>query len=174
MLDSVVDNIINDLKELYETQKETREEELKYQESIVENSSYVAEANALMQSWKSLDDMRAWMWEHTEGIENMSDAAVEKLTDDWKTMFNNIQIYNELQQKNVKENFDNTSEKVKEVVLNTSDMLVGEADRAFGEIKESVDEAIKDAQKAVENAMKALAEAQEKYNEALKEQNRLL
>ena len=90
MLDTSVDNIINNLKEMYELQKESREDELKYQEAIVENTNLVAEANAIMQSWKSLDDMRAWMYEHTENIENMSDAAVEKLSDDWEKMYNNI------------------------------------------------------------------------------------
>jgi hypothetical protein len=43
-----------------------------------------------MQSWKSIDDMYAWMAEHTENIEDMSDAAVEKLTDNWKKMYNDI------------------------------------------------------------------------------------
>ena len=169
MLDTSVDNIINNLKEMYELQKESREDELKYQEAIVENTNLVAEANAIMQSWKSLDDMRAWMYEHTKNIEDMSDASVEKLSDDWEKMYNNIQIYNELSKKKVEENFENTSNEVQDIIFNTTESLTSEASRAFAEIQESVNQAIKNAYEAVNNAMKALTDAQEKYNKALKD-----
>ena len=174
LLDNSVDTIVNNLKELYEMQQETRETELEYQENLLENSNYIAEANSLLQSWKTVDEMRDWMWAHTQDIDQMSDEAVEKLTEDWATMFDSIQTYNEMSQREITSIFDVSSQEVQDVVINTSEALTGEADRAFGEITTSVNEAIDSARRAVEDAMKSLADAQESYNEKLTELNEIL
>lgn len=171
MLDNAVDTIIDDLKELYEMQQETRETELEYQENLLENSNYIAEANSLLQSWKTVDEMRDWMWAHTEDIDKMSDEAVEKLTEDWATMFDNIQVYNEISQREITSIFDVSAQEVQDIVLTTSETLTTEADRAFGEITNEVNEAIESARQAVTDAMNALADAQETYNEKIRELN---
>lgn len=171
LLDESVNSVVNDLKELYDLQKETREDEIKYQESLLENSNLIQEANAIMQSWKSIDDLMSWMYEHTEGIENMSDAAIEKLSDDWKTMFDNIQVYNELQQTEISDMFNFTAQEIQQIVIGTSEALTGESSRAIVEVTANVEQSIKDAQDAVTEAMKALTEAQNKYNEAIAEFN---
>lgn len=174
LLDESVNDVVNELKELYELQKETREDEIKYQESLLENANLVQEANAIMQSWKSIDDLMSWMYEHTEGIENMSDAAIEKLSDDWKTMFDNIQIYNELQQAEVSDMFNFTAEEIQQIVIGTAEALTNESSRAIIEVTQKVEQSITDAQKAVTDAMKALTEAQTKYNTAIAEFNGLV
>lgn len=174
LLDETVDSVIDNLKELYETQQESREAEIEYQQSVLDNANLVVEANAIMQSWKSLDDMRAWMWEHTDGIEKMSDQAVEKLTEDWAEMFDNIQEYNALQQAKVSDIFEVTSNEIQSIVQNTTESLTTEAWRALQEVTQSIENSIKNAQDAVTNAMKALTDAQTKYNEAIKEYNELI
>lgn len=171
LLDNAVDTIVNDLKELYEMQQETRETELEYQEALLENSNYIAEANSLLQSWKTVDEMRDWMWAHTEDIDKMSDEAVEKLTEDWATMFDNIQVYNEISQREITSIFDVSAQEVQNIVLTTSETLTTEADRAFGEITNEVSEAIETARQAVTDAMRALTDAQDKYNEKIQELN---
>ena len=174
MLDSAVDDVVNNLKELYETQKETRDIEIKYQEALLENANYIAEANSLLQSWKTVDEMRDWMWEHTVDIDKMSDEAVEKLTEDWSTMFDTIQIYNALTQQEIGGIFEVSAAEVQQVVLTTSETLTTEAERALAEVSEDVSKSIKEAEKAVEDAMKALTDAQTKYNEKIGELNELI
>lgn len=174
LLDNTVDTIIENLKELYEAQKETRDIELEYQENLLENSNYIAEANSLLQSWKTVDEMRDWMWAHTEDIDKMSDQAVEQLTEDWADMFDTIQTYNELTQRDIRGIFDVSANEVQATVLATSETLTSEADRAFGEVSRNVSEAIQNAEQAVADALKALADAQDNYNEKLKEFNKLV
>lgn len=174
MLDNAVDDVVNSLKELYETQKETRDIELQYQETLLENSNYIAEANSLLQSWKTVDDMRNWMWEHTTDMDKMSDQAVEKLTEDWAEMFDTIQTYNTLTTQEFSTTFDISAQEVQNVVIATSEVLTSEANRALNEISTDVTKAIEDAEKAVSDAMEALADAQNTYNEKLKEFNELV
>lgn len=174
LLDDSVDSVVNELKEFYELQKETRDLEIEYQENVLENTNYIKEANALLEGWKTVDEMRDWMWEHTKDIDKMSDQAIEKLTEDWATMFDNIKLYNELTQKDIVTIFDVSNQEVQDIVLNTSETLTSEADRAFREVTEKVDEAIENAEKAVQDAMEALADAQNTYNEKLKEFNELI
>ena len=174
MLDSAVDTVVENLKELYETQKETREIELQYQEALLENSNYIAEANQLLESWKTIDEMRDWMWAHTEDINKMSDQAVEKLTEDWADMFDTVQAYNEATQRDITSIFNVSAAEVQNIVFTTSEVLTSEAARAFGEVSTSVNDAIANAEKAVSDAINALADAQQNYNEKLAEFNQLV
>jgi hypothetical protein len=83
-----------------------------YHYKPIENSNYIAEANSLLQSWKTVDEMRDWMWAHTQDIDQMSDEAVEKLTEDWATMFDSIQTYNEMSQREITSIFDVSAQEV--------------------------------------------------------------
>lgn len=173
LLDDTVDEVVDNLKELYETQQETREIEIEYQQSILDNANLVKEANAIILSWKSMDEMAEWMYQHTTDIDKKSDEMVAKLIDDWHTMYDNIQVYNQMTATDLKGMFNITAKEVNNVITNTSDTLVNEAKRALEEIKKSVDDSIENAQESVKNAMKALTDAQEKYNDALEEQAKL-
>lgn len=173
LLDDTVDEVVDNLKELYETQQETREIEIEYQQSVLDNANLIKEANAIILSWKSMDEMAEWMYQHTADIDEKSDEMVAKLIDDWHTMYDNIQVYNQMTAADLKGMFNITAKEVNNVITNTSDTLVNEAKRALEEIKKSVDDSITDAQDSVKNAMNALTDAQEKYNEALGEQSKL-
>lgn len=174
LLDESVDDIVDNLKELYETQQESREAEIEYQQSVLDNANLVLEANNIMLSWKSLEDMQEWMAQHTEDFDKMSDATVEKLQEDWATMFDNIQEYNALQQKEVSDIFNFTSQEIQDIVNSTSEVLTSEASRALAETTSKVEESIASAQQAVSSAMDALSEAQTKYNDAITNYNELI
>ena len=174
LLDESVDNIVDNLKELYETQQESREAEIEYQQSVLDNANLVLEANNIMLSWKSLEDMQEWMAQHTEDFDKMSDATVEKLQEDWATMFDNIQEYNALQQKEISDIFNFTGQEIQDIVNSTSEVLTSEATRALAETTSKIEESITSAQKAVSDAMDALSEAQTKYNDAIANYNELI
>ena len=174
LLDDTVDTIVDNLKELYDSQKESRDAEIEYQQSVLDNANLIKEANDIMLSWKSLEDMQAWMAENTKDFEKLSDETVEKMQEDWAEMYFNVQEYNELTQKDIKDVFDYTSAEIQGEIESTTETLTTEASRALQEVTKSVEDSIKGAENAVTSAMKALTEAQEAYNKAIQEYNDLI
>lgn len=174
MLNTAVDDIVSNLKELYEEQQKTHDLEIQYQEAILDNANLVQEANAIINSWKSMDEMTQWMWEHTEGIEKMSDEAVEKLTEDWADMYDEMAAYNALIAKDITGIMDVSAAEIQEVVATTSETITTEANRVLSEMAQEVEDAIKQAMEAVQKAVESLDDAQKKYNEEVKELNDIL
>jgi hypothetical protein len=51
---------------LYKTQKDARDAEIKYQEEVLNNAVYIEEANAIIQSWGTADEMIGWFIDHNQ------------------------------------------------------------------------------------------------------------
>lgn len=191
LLDSAVDNIINNLKELYEEQEETRQAEIEYRQAILDNKNYVDEATAIINNWGSVEEAKAWFMKFDEEFINASDATIAKLLEDYEGYYNNTVEYTEAMGISYEDIINQTSEEIDEKVRETSETLTTESERALDETMDKVHEAqekgreeVEDAKKAVEDAKnkvveatKAVAEAleearkkQEAYNEAIRNQ----
>lgn len=191
LLDSAVDNIINNLKELYEEQEETRQAEIEYRQAILDNKNYVDEATAIINNWGSVEEAKAWFMKFDEEFINASDATIAKLLEDYEGYYNNTVEYTEAMGISYEDIINQTSEEIEEKVRETSETLTGESERALDETMDKVHEAqekgreeVEEAKKAVEDAKnkvveatRAVAEAleeakkkQEEYNEAIRNQ----
>ena len=191
LLDSAVDNIINNLKELYEEQEETRQAEIEYRQAILDNKNYVDEATAIINNWGSVEEAKAWFMKFDEEFINASDATIAKLLEDYEGYYNNTVEYTEAMGISYEDIINQTSGEIEEKVRETSETLTEESERALDETMvkvheaqekgreevEAAEKAVEDAKNKVVEATRAVAEAleearkkQEAYNEAIRNQ----
>ena len=172
LLDESVDNIINNLKELYELQNETRQEELDYQEALKENTNWIAEANKIVLGLGTAEDFINWMKENSEDWKEKTSQQIELEEMELTEMFQKHQEYMEEQEQQIVNSLTVTEAEVQRVISETSEALVNESQRSLNEITAKVDEAITNAKTALTDAMDALAEKQTAYNDAIAEEQK--
>ena len=166
LLDSAVDNIINNLKELYEEQEETRQAEIEYRQAILDNKNYVDEATAIINNWGSVEEAKAWFMKFDEEFINASDATIAKLLEDYEGYYNNTVEYTEAMGISYEDIINQTSGEIEEKVRETSETLTEESERALDETMDKVHEAQEKGREEVEAAEKAVEDAKNKVVEA--------
>lgn len=166
LLDSAVDNIINNLKELYEEQEETRQAEIEYRQAILDNKNYVDEATAIINNWGSVEEAKAWFMKFDEEFINASDATIAKLLEDYEGYYNNTVEYTEAMGISYEDITNQTAEEIEEKVRETSETLTSESERALDETMDKVHEAQEKGREEVEEAKKAVEDAKNKVVEA--------
>ena len=164
LLDDAVDNIINNLKELYEEQEETRQAEIEYRQAILDNKDYNEAALDILSMDK--DDFIAWMQTVNEDFNKGSEATKAKMIDDWTEIWLGSQEYSEAMSMTWEDASNQTSEEIDEKVRETSETLTTESERALDETMDKVHEAQEKGREEVEAAEKAVEDAKNKVVEA--------
>ena len=78
LLDTEVDNLVDSLKELYEQQKEARDAEIEYMETVTESADHFAKwAQEIMATWTSAEDMPAWYLQNNPDAQDMTVEQTE-------------------------------------------------------------------------------------------------
>ena len=172
LLDSSIDDIVNNLKEFYELQDETRQDEVKYQEALKENTNWIAEANRIVLGLGTAEDFINWMKENSEDWQNMTAQQIELEEVELTEMFQKHQEYMEEQEEQILNSLNITEEEVQRAIDETSEALVSESERSLNEITEKVDDSIETAKTALVDAMTALSEKQAAYLDALDEEGK--
>jgi len=169
LVDSEVDRIINSLRELYELQKETRDAEIEYQQAMLDNAALMNEANLIIKSWGSFEDMFAWFLENNAELEGASIEKIEQYQNELEDMYAKKDLYAQLSEETFDSFLINSEEKVSSIISQIGQTLTTEADRSFTEIRNTVNEEIKAAQEAFSNAQKNIEEIQKKIENSITE-----
>ena len=172
LLDESIDNIINNLKELYELQDETRQDEIEYQEALKDNTNWIAEANKIVLGLGSAEDFINWMKQNSDDWKDKTAQQIELEEMELTEMFQKHQEYMEEQEQQITDSLAITEAEVQRVISDTSEALVSESQRSLDEISAKVDDAITKAKDALVDAMDALAEKQRAYNDAVEEEGK--
>lgn len=159
MLDNEVDRLLESMKEMYELQQESREAELEYMNAMVENGQLLQEANEIIASFNTREDMLAWFFENNQELADMSVAATEKYKMELEDMYDAAELYYAMSETNLEELTSFTQEEVADTVATIGETLTLEAERSYNEMRETVDKEVEDARKAVEDAAKSAADA---------------
>lgn len=159
MLDNEVDRIIESMKEMYELQQESREAELEYMNAMMENGQLLQEANEIIASFSTREDMLAWFFENNKELADMSVAATEKYKMELEEMYDAAELYYAMSETNLEELTSFTEEEVSNTVATIGETLTLEAERSYNEMRETVEKEVEDARKAVEDAAKSSADA---------------
>lgn len=167
LLNETIDNVLNNLKELYELQEETRQDEIEYQEALIENTNWIAEANKIVLGLGTAEDFINWMKDNSEDWKDKTAEQIELEEMELTEMFQKHQKYMEEQEQQILEGLNITEQEIQEVINNTSESLINESERSLNEITTKVDEAITSAEDSLKTAMENLAEKQKAYTEAL-------
>ena len=159
MLDNEVDRLLESMKEMYELQQESREAELEYMNAMVENGQLLQEANEIIASFNTREDMLAWFFENNQELADMSVAATEKYKMELEDMYDAAELYYAMSETNLEELTSFTEEEVADTVATIGETLTLEAERSYNEMRETVDKEVEDAKQAVIDAQKAVEDA---------------
>lgn len=176
LLDSEVDNLINSMKELYEKQKEARDAEIEYMETVTDNAQYFAEwAANIMASWQSVEDMQAWYLENDPEAQDMTveqtEAYLNQIEESWTHLVEyaalsatnftaqqeNLTSAMNLMYENTSNNIENLGTVTQETAQKAADDLIAEATRAKNESIENA----QDVQDEINKTNQKIIEAQE-------------
>ena len=159
MLDNEVDRLLESMKEMYELQQESREAELEYMNAMIENGQLLQEANEIIASFNTREDMLAWFFENNQELADMSVAATEKYKMELEDMYDAAELYYAMSETNLEELTSFTEEEVADTVATIGETLTLEAERSYNEMRETVDKEVEDAKQAVIDAQKAVEDA---------------
>ena len=170
LLDTEVDNLVDSLKELYEQQKEARDAEIEYMETVTESADHFAQwAQEIMATWTSAEDMSAWYLQNNPDVQDMTVEQTESYLNELSKNYSAYAQYNALQATNftteqeslntaIQAMYNNTSENIS----NIGTITQSTAQEAAEKIKLEAQEALDDAN---EKLTKGKEDAQIAYNE---------
>ena len=187
LLDDAVDQIIEKLTEFYELQREARDAEIEYKQTLIDDVALLKEATEALEKIQTSDDLVNWWKENVTGIEAFSKEKLDKLTQDWNDLFNAKSNYVASIDKTMLDSITETNGHLKDVsdeathiVETTSEGITELAEKSLqeagDEYKEAIKkakEALKDAQDAVQKQKEALQAAIEAAKEAQKAFNEI-
>lgn len=161
-LDNAVDDIIEEMKDLYDKQKEARDAEIEYMEEVTENAQYFADwATQIMASWDSVEDMQAWYLANDEDAKDMTVEQTEYYLNELEDKYTDYALYLADQATDFTTDQEALNAAINEMYQNTSNNVanIGEVTQAAAQ--KAADELIKEAQKAVEEAEKSIQDIED-------------
>ena len=186
LLDDAVDQIIEKLTEFYELQREARDAEIEYKQTLIDDVTLLKEATEALEKIQTSDDLVNWWKENVTGIEAFSEQKLTKLTEDWDKLFNaksqyiaSIDKKMETSIKDTNGHLKDVSDEAVKIVETTSEGItelakvsLEEAGKEYKDALKKAKEALQDAQDAVQKqkdalnaAIEAAKEAQKAFNE---------
>ena len=168
LLDKSVDDIINNLKELYETQQEAREAEVEYMEAMLDNAALVREANEIITSWQSPEDAVNW-WKSVTNMQELSNAKQEQEALKWQELYEKRENYLATSQEAFNDALQVSEAEIQLEVETTGDNVVASVDQNFASIVHTVDEAIAQVIQDIADGKKAVDDALKDYYDLLKD-----
>lgn len=167
LLDDTVDDILNTLKEQYELQKESHEQEIEFRNAMLEDSNLSAMAAEVINSWPSYEAALDWFYQNDQEFAEASDAKREQLTNEWIELYNNSKAYDQINYDEIKAALYTTDQEVQAKMDEVTETATNEGERLLNQTTDDVKQSINDAQQALTDALESLAEAQQEYAEAV-------
>lgn len=166
LLDTSVDNIVNELKEIYELQKEQHEIEIEYKKALIDESVLVREMLEALDEIRSADDLINWYEDNTD-LRNKTAEQIELMRIDWAEQWKARENFLTSGQIDFTNALNTTEQDVQNMLSTTSESLTGTAERTLAETEEKVDDNIKKAQESLSDALQSMADKERAYNEAI-------
>lgn len=176
ILDMEVDNFLESMRELYETQQEARDAELEYLDALMESTDWWVQVNEIMSNFKTQEDAIAWFMENDSSVQEMSVEQTEAFLEEIEGYYVDTQKYLAVTSMNIAESIQADADKIDETFRTLDiDTTVGTQIVNLAEIAKT--ESIAAAQDAMTAAQEALSDGQEKaqeYKEAWDEAEQLV
>lgn len=166
MLDAEIDNFLESMRELYETQQEARDAEIEYLNALMESTNWWTKTNELLSSFENADDYKAWLMENDTSFGDMSVEQQEQYLMEAETDYNAIPQFDAakimMEQWGqdlgamIQADVDEVNRIVNELGIDTA---IGDQILTAGEVAR--DEMIRTAEESVASAEQAVIEAQQ-------------
>lgn len=164
LLDQAIDNIIDGLSKLYESQQELRDSELELKDALLENTLYWnSQAQDLAAQFTSAEEYAAFLSSISKEYAEMTLAMQEEKLNEYGEQFSAASQYLAMQAMDeasatgdfVVDTVTVSGAEISDVVAETSEAFTTEVTRAYNETTEAF---IKDLEKAEEEIAKAKAD----------------
>lgn len=165
--DKKIDSIVKSLKDLYKTQKESRDAEIKYRETVLSNATFIEEANAVISSWQTADDLISWFMEHSTEVNTMTQEQLEKYSEELSQMYSDREIYMNTSIEDFTNMLNVTQSEINSMSSSVSETLSTEMQRAFAETRREVDKTIEELKDKLAQAEDAVVTAKDQLAQTL-------
>lgn len=166
LLDNAIDNMIDGLKEMYELQKESRDAEIEYRKTLIDEGVLMQEVTAALSNINSADDLVNWFYENTANLSEMSTEQIQLEEMQWRELYDSKMSWLVTSQTDFNSALEISSNEVQAIVKNTSELLSSQATTKLDEVTENVTDNIKNIQDSVADAWDTIKERQEALAEA--------
>lgn len=166
ILDAEIDNFLESMRELYETQQEARDAEIEYLNALMESTNWWTKTNEILNSFENADDYKAWLMENDTSFGDMSVEQQEQYLMEAETDYNAIPQFDAAKimmeqwgqdlSVMIQADVDEVNRIVNELGIDTA---IGDQILTAGEVAR--DEMIRTAEESVASAEQAVAEAQQ-------------
>jgi hypothetical protein len=79
--------MIDGLKEMYELQKESRDAEIEYRKTLIDEGVLMQEVTAALSNINSADDLVNWFYENTANLSEMSTEQIQLEEMQWRELY---------------------------------------------------------------------------------------
>lgn len=174
LLDQAIDNVIDGLSKLYESQQELRDSEMELKDALLENQLYWnSQAEQLAGSFQSADEYAAFLSSLSEEYAMMTLAQQQQKLQEYGETYTAASEYMAMQAMDaasstgdfVVDTMTITGEEVSTIVAETAETFTTEVARAYNETTAAFEEDMRKAEESIDSAKQALQEAIDKLNE---------
>ena len=166
LLDNAIDNMIDGLKEMYELQKESRDAEIEYRKTLIDEGVLMQEVTAALSNINSADDLVNWFYENTANLSEMSTEQIQLEEMQWRELYDSKMSWLVTSQTDFNSALEISSNEVQAIVKNTSELLSSQATTKLDEVTENVTDNVKNIQDSIADAWDTIKERQEALAEA--------
>ena len=182
LLDNAVDDIIEKLQEFYDLQRESRDAEIEYKETLLEDVNLLKEVTEELKKIHTSEDLVNWWKDNVSNISQMSKEEFDREKEEWSNLISAKVNYSASVDETITKSIETSEGKLQEVaeetqkiVESTSEQMTTIAETTLKEAGEEYQKAIKAAKDALQDAVdavdkqkKALQSAIDAANEAKK------
>lgn len=174
LLDSAIDEVIDGLSKLYESQQELRDEEIELKEALLDNTAYWnSQAEGLAASFTSTEEYMNYMAGLSTEFAEMTLAQQEQKLNEYGETYAQASAYMAMvAMDNASETGDFivdvttvSGEEVSTIVATTAETFTSEVTRAYDETTENFKKNLQDAEAEIQSAQADLQEAVNKLAE---------
>lgn len=151
LLDEGIDDVINNLKELYDLQKEERDLEIEYRESLLTDAKLLAEITEALEGIHTADDLVNWYSNITDWS-GKSNANIEQMKTGWEESFSSLEVYRAQAAADMDDTIDSTAQEVIDTITETSETLTTKVSSELTTTTEAIADAIKKAREDIVEA----------------------
>lgn len=170
LLDESIDDIVNNLKELYEKQAEARELEIEYMEETTENAQYFNDwAQSIMANWNSIEDMQSWFLDNNPDVEGMTVEQTEQYMNELSDNWTQYVEYIALTTTNFEENADTINTEMNDLFSTTGENISSIGTVIYETAEKAKADAIASAQESYDSAKKTFDDTQKEITDTEKQ-----
>lgn len=168
LLDNAIDNIVDGLKEMYELQQESREAEIEYRKTLIDEGVLMQEVTAALSNINGAQDLVDWFYQNTADLSTMSAEQIQLEEDSWRELYDSKMSWLVTSQTDFNSSLKVTQDDINNTISSTTETLTSSAQTILDQVQSEVTENIQTAKDNLTEALDSLKEAQNNLTEAIK------